>query len=172
MKLSIVLVVASIALTGSLALAFAQTGSAQSSNLVSMSAWSRPSLVATYGIQMRERVDFSSILTHGGPSVVVRFEPIPQSTVQSMQQMAASQQHVLAYTPRKISAATVSIDVVNDSAPARCFKAKVTADPLVFEVALPTPIGGWYNQPLRMEAHVFSDDQEIFSSDSIVTLSP
>jgi hypothetical protein len=67
----------------------------------------------------------------------------------------------------------VAIDVLNDSEPARAYKAEATAaDPRVYEVRLPCPSGGWYNQTLRIETHVLADDQEVFSSDSVVTLTP
>jgi hypothetical protein len=173
MKPSILLAAAGVVLAGSLGLAIAQSGPSHAGSLLSMTTWSRPSLVVDYGIQMRECIDPCTFLNTNGPSVSVRFEPIPLATIQSLQQDAAAQQKVLAWTPRKISAAVVSIDVVNDSAPARLFKATATAaDPRVFEVALASPSGGWYNQPLRIQAHVFADDEEIFSSDSTVTLAP
>jgi hypothetical protein len=172
MKLFVILA-AGAALVGGVAVAIAQSGPNPSSDVVSMLAWSRPSLDVPHGIQMRERVDPQTLASPNGPSVIARFEPIPLSTIQALQQTAASQQQVLAWKPRKISGAVVSIDVLSDGAPPRVFKAQPTSsDPCVFEVALPCPSGGWYNQPLRVEAFVHSDGEEIYRSSSIVTLAP
>jgi hypothetical protein len=173
MKISVLVLAGCAVLAAGAAVAIAQSGPSPATCITSMLAWSRPSLDVPHGIQMRERIDAATLSNPMGPSVVARFEPIPAATIQSLQQWAASEQKVLAYTQRRITGARVSIDVLGDSAPPRVFRAKATAaDPTVFEVALPCPAGGWYNQPLRIEARVWSDDDEIFSSDSTVTLVP
>lgn len=173
MKISVLVLAGCAVLAAGAAVAIAQSGPSPSSNITSMLAWSRPSLDVPHGIQMRERIEPGSLANPMGPSVVARFEPIPASTIQSLQQWAASEQRVLAWKQARITGAIVSIDVLGDTAPPQRYKAVATAaDPRVYEVALPCPIGGWYNQPLRIEAHVEGDGETIFSSDSIVTLAP
>jgi hypothetical protein len=173
MKLSVLILAGCAVLAAGAAVAIAQSGPSPASRITSMLAWSRPSMDVPHGIQMRERIDPATLANPMGPSLVARFEPIPAQTIQALQQWAASEQRVLAWRQHKITGAVVSIDVLGDSAPPRHYKAKpVAGDPLVYEVALPCPSGGWYNQPLRIQAHVYSGGEEIFSSDSTVTLAP
>jgi hypothetical protein len=169
MKIILFLVAGCVALTGGFALSLAQNPSSPAP-IVSIGAWSRPDVNVPEGFQVRRKIDKNA---HAGPSVALRFEPIPAVTIQALQQTAASNHTNLVWHPSSLDGAAVFIDALQDGLPGRWFKAlRSHDDPRAFEVVLPAPIGGWYNQPLRVRTSVWSMGDEVFASDTTMTLTP
>jgi hypothetical protein len=168
MKIILSLIAGCVALTGGFAISRAQNPS--SFPTTSVKSWSRPDVDVPHGFQVRRRIDAHAA---AGPSVVLRFEPIPASTLQSLQQTAALHQTTLVWHEAKLEGAAVFLDALQDGLPGTWHKAvRSQDDPQAFEVALPAPIGGWYNQPLRMSTSVWSRGEEVFASDATLTLAP
>jgi hypothetical protein len=106
MKIILFLVAGCVALTGGFALSLAQNPSSPAP-IVSIGAWSRPDVNVPEGFQVRRKIDKNA---HAGPSVALRFEPIPAVTIQALQQTAASNHTNLVWHPSSLDGAAVFID--------------------------------------------------------------
>ena len=90
-----------------------------------------------------------------------------------MWQTTAANGHVLEYHASSIESAAVFIDALPDGLPGRWSKAvRSSDDPRAFEVTLPCPVGGWYNQPIRVMTSVWAGGAEVVASDTTLTLTP
>ncbi len=165
------LVAGCVALMGGFALSLAQSSAGQP-HVVGIGAWSRPDLIVPNGIQVRRQMNVRDPIT-GGQTVRLRFEPIPDATIQSLIQTTAANGHLLAYHASSIDGAAVFIDALQDGLPGRWSKAvRSNDDPRALEVTLPCPVGGWYNQPIRVMTSVWADGAEVVASDTTLTLAP
>jgi hypothetical protein len=172
MKYISFLVAGCVALMGGFALSLAQS-SALGPQVVGIAAWSRPDVIAPHGIQVRRQLIAPDPNSGAGTAVRLRFEPIPAATVQSLTATTAANGHLLAYHASSIEGAAVFVDALQDGLPGRWCKAvRSKDDPRAFEVVLPCPIGGWYNQPLRVMTSVWADGAEVIASDTTLRLAP
>jgi hypothetical protein len=170
MKIILFLAAGCVALTGGFALSLAQNPSPYAP-VVTSAQWSRPDVNVPQGFQVRRRIDPNPASTN--PTVVLRFEPIPASTLQALQQTAAANHTNLVWRESKIDGAAVFVDALQDGLPGAWHKAvRSHDDPRAFELVLPAPVGGWYNQPLRVTTSVWSRGEEVFASDTTMTLAP
>ncbi len=169
MKIILSLLAGCVALAGGFAISLAQNPSS-SAPTTSVRSWSRPDVDVPHGFQVRRRIEAHA---GAGPSVVLRFEPIPATTLAALQQMAVANHTTLVWREAKLEGAAVYLDALQDGLPGAWHKAAFTQDdPRALEVVLPAPIGGWYNQPLRMSTSVWSRGEEVFASDATLTLAP
>jgi hypothetical protein len=172
MKILTFLVAGCVALMGGFALSLAQSSAVQP-QVVGIAAWSRPDVIVPHGIQVRRQMIAPDPTTSAGPAVRLRFEPIPAATIQSLTATTAANGHLLAYHASNLDGAAVFVDALQDGLPGRWIKAvRSKDDPRAFEVTLPCPAGGWYNQPLRVMTSVWADGAEVVATDTTLTLAP
>ncbi len=169
MKLVLVSTLAALAGLGGFALVHAAQLPAAPASAPARIAWSNPALVVDCGVQTR----YGLAPRPGHPAaqadVVVRFEPIPATTLQALRQTHAN----LNCVRRPVTEAHVIVDVIGDAAPARVFRAVPSSDGSgALEARVTAPIGGWYQQPLRLGYAASSQDRVLFTSDAVVTLGP
>jgi hypothetical protein len=169
MKLTLFLCVATLLGAGGVVLAQALQAPDPGYSAAPTVAWSRPALVVDHGIQTRYALAPRGNQPAGHADVLVRFESIPDSTIQSLRQTYPRLNH----SRPILTAARVTVDVLGDGLPGRTIKAQRALDGSgAFEARVIPPAGGWFHQTLRLGYEAYSGDRLLFSSDGVMTLAP
>ncbi|MDZ4773012.1 MAG: hypothetical protein SGI72_07735 [Planctomycetota bacterium] len=169
MKFSSILCVTGLLSAGGLSLAYSLQQPSHTSSSAQLVAWSRPSLVVPYGLQMRYAYAPRGSQPIHAADLLVRFEPIPKSTVTALQATYAN----LDYSQPPLTDARVFVDRTSDSLPGQWFRAtRAGDDSSALEARMPAPVGGWFHQPLQFKTEALSGVRSLFESDTVLTLAP
>lgn len=127
--------------------------------------WSNPSVSSRYGVQFRRRFDVDGPFDTT-PDVILRFEPLPQATVDGLRQQYPN----LVVQALPITSAMVVRDVKTIAGERIHFFAERTPDG-AWEVRVPAPPGGWLDQTIDVRILAASGRTVVIDRSSRFTLS-